>query len=77
LPRTLPPLCGEDIVTARLLTPKEVAEILGVSVAWVLDHSSRRKPMLNSIKLGKVVRFRSEDVEEFIRECARITRGAA
>ena len=59
----------------RLLTPKEVAEILGVSVAWVLDHSSRRRPLFPSVKLGKPVRFRRGEVEEFIRECARI-RGA-
>jgi excisionase family DNA binding protein len=59
----------------RLLTPKDVAEILGVSVAWVLDHSSRRRPLLKSVKLGKAVRFRREDVEDLIRECERI-RGA-
>lgn len=61
----------------RLLTPREVAEILAVSVAWVLDHSSRRRPLLPSVKLGKVVRFRSEEVEEFIRECARMNGAAA
>jgi len=59
----------------RLLTPKDVAETLAVSVAWVLDHSSRRRPFLKSVKLGKAVRFRREDVEEFIGECERI-RGA-
>jgi excisionase family DNA binding protein len=57
----------------RLLNPREVAEWLGVSPAWVLDHaSSRRRPYLPSVKLGKCVRFRSEDVEKFIRECARM-----
>lgn len=60
----------------RLLTPKEVAEFLSVSVPWVLDHASRRRPLLPSVKLGKAVRFRREEVEEFIRECAR-QRGAA
>jgi predicted DNA-binding transcriptional regulator AlpA len=59
----------------RLLTPREVADILSVSTAWVLDHSSRRRPLLPSVKLGKAVRFRGGDVEQFIRECARI-RGA-
>jgi excisionase family DNA binding protein len=59
----------------RLLTPKEVAELLAVSAAWVLDHSTRRRPLLKSVKLGKAVRFRREDVEDFIRECGRI-RGA-
>lgn len=56
----------------RLLTPKEVAEALAVSVAWVLDHCTRRRPLLKSVKLGKAVRFRSEDVEDFIRECERL-----
>jgi len=56
----------------RLLTPVEVAEWLGVSGAWVLDHATRRRPMLKSVKLGKAVRFRREDVEEFISECMRI-----
>ena len=58
----------------RLLDPKEVAEILSVSVAWVLDHSSRRRPYLPAIRLGKAVRFRRSDVEEFIRECSQTKR---
>jgi excisionase family DNA binding protein len=61
----------------RLLTPREVAEILSVSVPWVLDHASRRRPLLPSVKLGKAVRFRREEVEEFIRECARMNGGAS
>jgi excisionase family DNA binding protein len=56
----------------RLLTPREVAEILAVSVAWVLDHSSRRRPHLPAIRLGKAVRFRRSDVEEFIQECSQM-----
>lgn len=58
-----------------LLTPKQVADWLGISVAWVLDHASRRRPHLPSVKLGKVVRFRREDVEQFIAECVRISGG--
>jgi excisionase family DNA binding protein len=61
----------------RLLTPGEVAEILSVSIAWVLDHSSRRRPHLPSVKLGKAVRFRRMDVEAFIVECARLRGSAA
>jgi excisionase family DNA binding protein len=60
----------------RLLTPKSVAEWLDVSASWVLDHASgRRRPHLPSVKLGKAVRFRREDVEKFISECSRM-RGA-
>jgi excisionase family DNA binding protein len=61
----------------RLLLPKEVAEWLGVSVSWVLDHAiGRRRPCLPSVKLGKIVRFRREDVQRFIEECVRM-RGVA
>jgi predicted DNA-binding transcriptional regulator AlpA len=76
--RTMPVLDGGEIMSQmpeRLLTPKEVAEILAVSPAWVLDHSSRRRPHLPSVKLGKAVRFRAIDVAQFIHECARM-RGA-
>jgi excisionase family DNA binding protein len=64
-------------VTEKLLTPKEVAEILAVSPAWVLDHATRRRPHLPSVKLGKAVRFRSADIEQFIHECARLGGAAA
>ncbi len=64
-------------VPERSLTPKEVAEILSVSPAWVLDHSSRRRPHLPCVKLGKAVRFRCGDVEAFIVECSRMKGGAA
>ena len=57
----------------KLLTPKQVAEWLDVSTAWVLDHASgRRRPYLPSVKLGKAVRFRREDVEQFIEDCLRL-----
>jgi excisionase family DNA binding protein len=59
----------------KLLTPKQVAEWLEVSRGWVLDHASgRRRPPLPSVKLGKVVRFRAEAVEQFISGCDRISR---
>ena len=60
-----------------LMKPKEVAALLGVSVAWVLDHATRRAPILPSVKLGKAVRFRREDVEKFITECMRMKGAAA
>jgi predicted DNA-binding transcriptional regulator AlpA len=57
----------------KLFNPKQVAEWLGVSPAWVLDHASGlRRPCLPSVKLGKAVRFRGEDVERFIQDCLRI-----
>jgi len=62
----------------KLITPKAVAEWLEVSVSWVLDHASgRRRPYLPSVKLGKAVRFRREDVQRFIDDCVRMKGAAA
>lgn len=57
---------------AKLLTAQEVADWLGVSARWVLAHAAGlNRPALPSVKLGKAVRFERNDVEEFIRQCAR------
>jgi len=55
----------------RLLTVDEVAEILHVSPAWVYDHADRKRPVIPSVRLGKAVRFRPEDVEAFIERMTR------
>lgn len=52
----------------RLLSPTEVAEWLGVSVAWVRDHASRKQPRLAVVKIGELLRFRREDVDLFIEQ---------
>jgi excisionase family DNA binding protein len=55
-----------------LLTVDEVATMLQLSRGWVRDHASgRRRPALASVKLGKALRFRMEDVLGFIEECTR------
>jgi predicted DNA-binding transcriptional regulator AlpA len=63
-------------VTERLLTAREVASILGVSVAWVIQHANgARRPLIPSVKFGvgqkSPVRFRHADVEAFIARHAR------
>lgn len=50
-----------------LLDPTQVAEWLGVSVAWVRDHSTRKSPRLPTVKAGKLLRYRPADVKQFIR----------
>lgn len=53
-----------------LLTLHEVAEQLGVSVAWARDHATRRNPRISVVRLGgkrALLRFRPQDVEQFIR----------
>lgn len=54
-------------VADRLYTAREVAAKLGVSERWVRDHATRRQPRLRAVKLGSLLRFQWEDVEEFIR----------
>lgn len=57
----------------KLLTVSEVAEILGVSEAWVRQHSNgRRRPFLPSVKMGGCVRFRPGQVTEFIADMERV-----
>ena len=52
----------------RLMTPSEVADLLRVSTAWVRDHATRKQPHLPAVKVGKLLRFRMQDVEEFIEQ---------
>lgn len=52
----------------RLLSPAELAEWLGVSPGWVRDHATRKEPRLPVVRLGKLLRFRAEEVEEFLRQ---------
>jgi excisionase family DNA binding protein len=51
---------------ATLLDLIEVAKWLGVSAAWVREHATRKEPRLRAVKVGKLLRFRPEDVEEFL-----------
>jgi excisionase family DNA binding protein len=54
-------------VEQKLLTPKEVARWLDVSVDCVHNHATRKEPRLPVVRIGKLLRFRNEDVEAFIR----------
>lgn len=49
-----------------MLGPGEVAKWLGVSPGWVRDHATRKDPRIKAVKVGKLLRFRPEDVEAFI-----------
>jgi excisionase family DNA binding protein len=58
----------------QLLTVEQVAYTLGVSPAWVYQHScGARRPSLPSVKLGRAVRFRPEAVAKFIQGMERCT----
>lgn len=55
----------------RLWTLEEAAEFLGMSTAWVRDHSTRRQPRIACVRMGgrrAVLRYRRVDLEAFINE---------
>ncbi|MDQ6759366.1 MAG: helix-turn-helix domain-containing protein [Acidobacteriota bacterium] len=58
---------GESTNTLRLLTVAEVAQWLAVSPSWVRDHAAgRRRPGLPCIRLGRSLRFREDDLAEWL-----------
>jgi excisionase family DNA binding protein len=50
----------------HLWTSSDVARRMTVKESWVRDHVSREKPIIPHVKVGKLVRFRRRDIEEFI-----------
>jgi excisionase family DNA binding protein len=68
--RQHPPEPNESRTTrSQLLTVRQVSEWLNVSPSWVRDHATnRRRPALPSLKLGKSLRFREDQVSEWIRQ---------
>jgi predicted DNA-binding transcriptional regulator AlpA len=52
----------------RLLDARQVASRLGVSERFIRDHTTRRSPRIAGVKLGKLLRYRSTDVEIFMAE---------
>ena len=66
-----PSLFSPAELPPRLWTLDEVAEFLQMSKGWVRDHATRRQPRLPSIRLGghrAVLRFRPQDVQQFVNE---------
>jgi excisionase family DNA binding protein len=50
-----------------LLTVSEVAQVLKVPRSWVYDHvRPSSSPVLPHLKLGKYLRFRRRDIEDFL-----------
>src|SRR5260370_41619665 len=60
---------GSKNVRLQLLTVRQVSEWLNVSPSWVRDHATnRRRPALPALKLGKSLRFREDQLAEWIRQ---------
>lgn len=53
----------------RLLSVADVAKWFGVSESWVREHGSRRKvPHLPAIRMGGLLKFKREDMREWLVE---------
>ena len=59
---TEPERASQDFTDAALLTADEVAQILRVPRSWVYSHLG----MLPTIRLGRYVRFRRSEVDDFL-----------
>jgi predicted DNA-binding transcriptional regulator AlpA len=69
---------GGNLVSGRLLSLSDVAARLGVSRAWVRDHATRRNPRIPVVRLGgkrAVLRFRLQDIENFINAHLQVQQG--
>lgn len=66
------PASRTGIAVERLLTIREVAQLLGVHASWVYDHV---RPgcgdPLPYIKLGKYLRFRLPDILDYLDAATR------
>jgi hypothetical protein len=66
-------ISAERTTVQRLLGPSDIARWLGVSPGWARDHATRKEPRLRAVKIGKLLPFRPEDVEVFLRDCGGLT----
>ena len=59
----------EAELSGRLLTAKEVGELLQLNASWVLD--AARRNAIPHIRLGRYVRFRRIDIETWLSDQRR------
>jgi len=72
----LPVVAVEGRPIRQLVKAKDVANKLGVSISWVIQHASgKRRPYLPAVKMGpgrSPLRFDPTDVEKFIDDCRNV-----
>jgi len=55
-------------MNARLLTPQETAELLGVAVGTLTMWRTTRRVVLPYVRVGRHVRYKPEDVRRFVED---------
>jgi excisionase family DNA binding protein len=50
----------------QLLTTEQVADLIGVTPETIMKHCTTRRPIIRSVKFGRLRRFRREDVAAFV-----------
>jgi len=55
-----------------LITVQELAEILNVPVSWIYDRTHKGQEAIPFIKVGRHLRFESEEVIEFFKNNDKI-----
>jgi excisionase family DNA binding protein len=66
-------LVGKGYDPDQLLTVEDVARRLQISPAWVRDHATRKQPRLPVVRVGKLLRFRREEIEKWIEDQSQRT----
>ena len=55
----------------RLLTVRELADVLGIAPATLLDWCERKPPEVPHFKIGRAIRFRESEVLTWLESCRR------
>ena len=53
-------------IKSRLMTPKEVADYLGIELETLNNWRCTKRYSLPYTKIGRLVRYRADDVEAFV-----------
>ena len=65
------PTQTESSCPDRLLTTAEVSDILGVTEGTLMAWRSTSRYPLPFVKVGRLVKYRSQDIQEFIKQRLR------
>jgi len=58
----------EGIVLMELLDPKQVASLTGLSLETLAQWRSQKKH-INYLKIGRLIRYTKQDIEEYLGRC--------